>query len=420
MRNRINKIAAIIALSGTVTLAVPPKVSATPFCNSIICLGAGPCESGIALSTGFVMLEQSFLTKLKKVYKDVMNAVDEMDARVADAIMTFSGVDTFASERNTTRLIKAKEAIFQAERRFLREEKSYEDMQLSVPGTLFKQQMLLQAFMPGTQAVTRAARQDLYKDHTIRTELMHEKYYSDKTNLVDRSYNQGTIAGIAKLYATHRDFFCNAAGANKPADCGEEAIDQGVEMGDQMFEIYLGEGTWPTEQVQKSIELMQFYLGINPPDLPNTSDFNSGEGQRAYLNYQARLAKNNFLTYMFSYLAAKRAPSNQAQTAIADIQKEAAGCEQVTDQNRELCDMYQKNIINKQNMASMAEMNRTLYFDRLMNFGFMSKSLDNTMGIQKDKTLMMADNLKQDYEAYQMDRMITAAMAGYFATLVGE
>jgi hypothetical protein len=418
MHSKINKILIIVILYSVSFLGFVQKAQAQT-CTPEICLAAN-CESGSIYSSSLKDMSDAISDKINEVYDNVMTAVDNMDSRVSDAIMTFSGIDTFSSEKNSAKLIKAKEAIFQAERRFLREEKTYQHMQISNPGAAFKQEMLLKTFMPGTQVLTRAVRQNLYNDHTVRTELMHEKYYTDKDNLVDRSYSQGTISGIAKLYATHKDFFCNAAGANKPADCGEEAFDQGVEMGDQMFEIYLGEGTWPREQVQKSIELMQFYLGINPPDLPNTSDFSSGEGQRAYLNYQQRLAKNNFLTYMLSYLAAKRAPTNEAQTAIANVQKESAGCEVISDGNKNLCKSYDANIVVQQNKASMAEMNRTMYFDRLMNASFLGKTVSGTMGLEKDRTLMMADSLRQDYDAYQMDKMITGALAGYYAGMVGE
>jgi hypothetical protein len=380
------------------------------------CASVAFCSTPQQDNNAFKKADQGFVKKLKSVADDILTAMDEMDTKVSKAILNFSAITSNAIQNFTADRVKTMNLIFKAEQQLLQEEKKIESIQLATPGKQLKEQMVLKTYWPSTVFLTRAIRQQLYEDQSHKIELEHEDFYTDRSNLQKLSYNQGTIAGIAKLYETHKNFFCNAAGANRPAGCGDAAANEGVKMGDQMVEIYLGEGTWPKDQVQQSIELMQFYLGINPPELPNTSDLSEGAGQRAYLNYQAKLARNNFLSYILTYLAAKRAPTSKSQASIIGYRKELANCDQ-DGADMEYC-AYLDKIMVQQPDVSEAELDHMMNYTRIMNAGYFKDSIGDTLGIDKDITVMMADRLRQDYEDFQMDQMITATLAVYYAKKV--
>jgi hypothetical protein len=421
MRTKTSKIVGACILGFGLVCAAPKAHAvcpppATPQNCATIAFCATMSEETKALKN----VDKGFVKKLKEVAKKIFQAIDDMDNHVAKSIQIASIVQTHATRLMSDERTKVKEVISKARQRFAQEENTYRNMIVSNPGKNFVDQTTLKSYTPAGEVLTRAVRQTLYQEQTTHTELVNEQFYDDESNKRSRAYHQGTIAGMAKIYETHTNFFCNAAGANKPAQCGSESSSEGVKMGDQMLEIYFGDGTWPKEQVQQAIELMKFYLGISPPDLPNTSDFSTGEGQRAYMEYQAGLARNNFMTYILTYLASRRAPTIEGQGEIAANRKKAAGCDVVTDMNRDLCSYYDKIVESSDNQSSMAQLNRILNFERVMNNGFMNKAVSDTMGLEKDRALMLADSIKQDYDAYQMDKMITATMAGYYASLVGN
>ena len=419
MHSKISKFAAILCVC---TITGAPMAFAQvnrPPATASNCASIASCSTPQQDTRAFKDVDVGFVKKLKEVAKAIVSAIDDMDAQVTKAIMTYSLSEANSLKTMSDSLNKNADAEMSVKQQFLQERTTFKALQVATPSTLLKEDSTLKIQWPTTEFLTRAIRQRLYHDQVQRVELEHEQFYSDKTNKRARAYSQGTIAGIAKLYETHRKFFCNAAGANKPPGCGEDIASQGVTMGDQMFEVFLGDGTWPKSQVQKAIELMQFYLGISPPDLPNTSDFSTGEGQRAYMAYQGKLARNNILTYILSWLAARRAPTNEGQASFIQVRKDAAGCDVITDQNGAVCEFLDKEL-EKGSSASMATLDRSLNYDRYMNSGFMKKAIDGTMGIDKDITVMMADRLKQDYDEYQMDMMITGAMAGYYAGLVNN
>lgn len=420
MHNKLNKLlfaTGLVVVTGQQAWAVCPPIIPTT------CAATAQCSTPKNDTDAFKDVDKAFVKKVKSVHKNVMKSIDAMDAKVSKAISIYSSIKTNAAQDYVNNIKKAMEIVEKKRQQFMIEQNTLDAMQLAKPSKGFTQNAMLKGNAPSSEVMTRAIRLQLYEDHVRRTELEHEQYYSDKSNLRERAYHAGTISGIAKLYETHKDFFCNAAGANKPAGCGQKAASegpaQGVKMGDQMVDIYLGDRTWPESQVQKSIELMQFYLGITPPDLMNPESLGTGDGQREYVTYQGKLAKNNFLTYILSYLVSKRAPTNEAQKQFVQIRQEAAGCANINDNNRKVC-TYLSGISAKGSRASRAELSRALEYDRYMGPGYITHSISGTLGVEKDLTLMMVDRLQQDYEEYQMDKMITAVLAADYANSVRD
>ncbi len=386
-------------------------------CTPQLCVAAG-CAAGTEETTGYKSVDEGFVEKLKESASKIMTAISAAETKMVRAIVAYSAIRTNLAANLTTDRVKVEEVIQKERQKFEEEQKSLEATQLAEPSENLVTETTLKSSWPATEALTRGMRLQLYKDHVKRVELEHEDFYSDKTNTgKDVTYNRGTISGIAKLYQTHKDFFCNPAGANKPSGCFDKGANSAVKMGDQMLEIYLGAETWPKEEAQRAIELMQFYLGMSPPDLPVTADFSDGEGQRAFVGYQSQLARNNFLTYILSYLVSKRAPTNDAQADIIGIRKEAADCKNKTADNTNICN-YLNSVTGRGGKASRIELSKALEFDQFMNPAYAGKAISGTIGIEKDITMMMANRLQQDYEKYQMDKMLTASLAGYYAKLV--
>lgn len=409
-------ICAALLLIAPVAWAVCPPPAIPTNCASV-----ANCSTPKNDTDAFKDVDKGFVKKVKKVHKKVMETIDWMDEYVSKSIATHSSVKTHLTEDYIANITKAMEVVEKKRQQFQQDENTLTALQIAKPGKNFVQAGVLKSQWPETESMTRAIRQQLYDDHVRRLELEGDQYYSDQSNPQEQKYASGSIAGYAKLYATHKDFFCNAAGANKPPGCGEKADSNNedpsrVIMGDQMLDIYLGDRTWPKNQVSKAIELMQFYLGMRPPEMPNPSKLYGSDGQREYITYQGKLAKSNFLTYILSYLVAKRAPTNEGQAQFIKIRKEASGCDNITDDNRGVCD-YLDGVLAYSPQASRSELSKALEFNRFMNPAYVTKSISGTLGIEKDLTLMMVDRLQQDYEEYQMDKMITAAMAGYYANM---
>lgn len=419
MRN--NRLAKIILLGATVVLLQVRGADAAcpPPPNPQNCATMAFCATSREEVAAFRNVDQAFVKTLKTVSRLILKAIDDMDNRVAESIIRSSKIREMAYQSLMTDITKTENGRLAIAQNMEQEQQTLEQMQTSIPSDYLKEDAEFKATWPQTEVMTRAIGQALFKEYNERQELWNSAYVTNKDDPISLKYSQGQITGMARMFAIHNQFFCNAEGVNTPADCGKNALSTAVNMGDQMMEIYLGESTWPEEQVLRSMELMQFYLGILPPDLPKNTDFSSDVGQRDFMEYQSRLARNNLMTYMLSHLASKRAPTNESNIRIVKARKDAAGCSTLTNDNTKLCSFLDE-LMKGSVKSSKAELTRMMEFTRYMNPAFSPMAITGTMGIDKDIAIMMADRLRQDYEEYQMDKMIVGAMAGMYADVVNK
>jgi hypothetical protein len=163
-------------------------------------------------------------------------------------------------------------------------------------------------------------------------------------------------------------------------------------------------------------QFIRFVIG-RASNLPNTSDFNTGEGQRAFMNQQARTAKLALARYPFAEMFSEKIPTmpeGSAAWAAGMIESNIGNCSAPQANYKALCDLTMQ--LRRKGRISESEFFDVLYNRQFEGTAFHQKVIGMTEGqLRRTQVNLQAMQMALNYKRNRLKEQQLALMAAIYA-----